>query len=232
MTTVKGDGWRGVGGFSFLLGAMLVLYVGSLAWQRQVSQRLAQAELAQTALETQVDETHVAEADSLAEIRVATDEPSEPQGRPERGSVIGRIVVPAAGVDVVAFEGVDRKTLDRGAGHFPGTALPGRPGNSAFAAHRDVEFRGLRRVEPGHDVFIDTGQATFVYRIEETRVAEPSEVEVLDPSGGSDLTLITCYPFDWVGPAPRRFVVSARLRGRFEPEDNILGDVLGAAAGR
>lgn len=205
-----------------LVGALLVLVVMSGVSRRQAEQRAALRELSALAQE----------ADSLAEIRVSPTERIEPAERPARGSVVGRIVVPAAGVDVVAFEGVDDETLDRGAGHFPGTALPGQSGNAAFAAHRDVEFRGLREVEAGHDVFVDTGDATFVYRIAEARVVEPSEVEVLDPAGGSDLTLITCYPFDWVGPAPRRYVVTARLRGRFEPEDGILADALASAAGR
>ena len=203
-----------------MVGVLLVLSVGTA-----VSQRRAEQQAARSALETLAEE-----ADSLAETRVTVVEDREPEPRPERGAPVGRIVVPRAGIDVIAFEGVDRRTLERGAGHFPGTALPGRPGNSAFAAHRDVEFRGLRRVEPGDDVFVDTGQATFVYRIAETRVAQPSEVEVLDANGGTDLTLITCYPFDWVGPAPRRYVVKAHLRGRFEPEDDIVADALAAAA--
>ena len=139
--------------------------------------------------------------------------------------------MPDAKVDVVAFEGVDRKTLERGAGHFPGTALPGEPGNSSFAAHRDVEFRGLRVAKAGHDVWVDTGDATYVYRVAETRVVEKSEIEVLDSGGRSELTLITCYPFDWVGPAPKRFVVTAHLRGRFDAEDRILNDVLGSLPG-
>jgi sortase A len=90
----------------------------------------------------------------------------------------------------------------------------------------------LRAVEKGHDVWVDTGEATYVYRISETRIVEPSEVEVLDSGGRSELTLITCYPFDWVGPAPKRFVVTAHLRGRFEPHDRILDDVLGSGSGR
>jgi len=145
------------------------------------------------------------------------------------GSVIARIAAPAVGVDVVAFEGVDEATLETGAGHFPGTALPGEPGNSSFAGHRDVEFRGLRRIRPGDDVYVDTGVATFVYRVADLRVVDPDEVDVLGDRGGTDLTLITCYPFDWVGPAPRRFVVRAELRGRFEGRDGVLAAALAEA---
>jgi LPXTG-site transpeptidase (sortase) family protein len=141
--------------------------------------------------------------------------------RPLPGSVIARIAAPAVGVDVVALEGVDAATLELGAGHFPGTALPGEPGNASFAGHRDVEFRGLRRIRPGHEVYVDSGVTTFVYRVTETRIVAPEETSVLADRGGADLTLVTCYPFDWVGPAPQRFVVYAALGADLESGDAV-----------
>ncbi len=207
-----------MGGYLFLLGVLFLLTAMSDVSQRRGAQRVAKASLEQ-------------EADALAETRVTAPVQQPQLRRPEKGAIVGRIVVPEVNVDVVAFEGIDRKTLERGAGHFPGTALPGEPGNSSFAAHRDVEFRGLRAVEAGHDIWVDTGEATYVYRVAETRVVEKSEIEVLDSGGRSELTLITCYPFDWVGAAPKRFVVTAHLRGRFDAEDRILNEVLGSGPG-
>lgn len=132
---------------------------------------------------------------------------------------------PELELDVVALEGVDPKALRRGAGHFPGTALPGRPGNVAFAGHRDTFFRGLRDAGPGRRIEVETAEALYVYEVTETRIVAPEAVEVVAPlTGGSFLTLVTCYPFDWIGPAPQRFVVRASLAERRE-------GALAAAAG-
>lgn len=218
MTQRLREGLSSAGMYVFLFGALLLLTAMSDISRRLEAQREGRAFLAE-------------EADALAATPVEARAPEAELRRPDRGSVVGRIVLPDVGIDVVAFEGVDRKTLDLGAGHFPRTALPGEPGNSSFAAHRDVEFRGLRAVRNGHDVWVDTAEATYVYRVAETRVVEPSEIEVLDAGGRSELTLITCYPFDWVGPAPKRFVVTAHLRGRFDAEDRILDEVLGSEPG-
>ena len=207
-----------MGAALILAGLCLLAWGAWRALERRAAERQGRAALA-------------AEAAALAAIEPAARPAPAPQRRPAPGSVLARIVAPAVGVDVVAREGVDARTLERGAGHFPSTAPPGGPGNSAFAAHRDVEFRGLRKIGPGHDVYVETPEATFVYRVVETRVVEPDEVGILADRGASELTLVTCHPFDWVGPAPRRYVVRAELEGRFDPEDRILADLPAAGAG-
>lgn len=130
---------------------------------------------------------------------------------PRPGEPVARLAIPRLALDVVALEGVDPETLDRGAGHFPGSALPGEPGNASFAGHRDSFFRPLGRVEEGDEVLLETPAGRHVYRVTDTRVVGPEEVEVVAALPGRQLTLVTCYPFDWIGPAPRRFVVRAVL---------------------
>jgi sortase A len=93
----------------------------------------------------------------------------------------------------------------------PGSALPGQPGNAAFAAHRDTYFRPLKGVRKGDEIAITTRDGDFRYLVSGTRVVDPSDVSVLRGSNEPTLTLVTCYPFDYVGSAPKRFIVSARL---------------------
>lgn len=127
-------------------------------------------------------------------------------------SLIGRIEVPRLNLSAVAREGVDVRTLRSSVGHVPGTALPGAEGNAAFAAHRDTFFRPLQGIRTGDDVVVTTPTGVHRYAVTGTRIVDPSEVSVLDPIGGRQLTLVTCYPFDFAGNAPKRFIVQATLR--------------------
>ena len=102
-------------------------------------------------------------------------------------------------------------TLRGSVGHVPGSALPGEAGNSAFAAHRDTFFRPLKGVQKGDEIAVTTKDGEFRYVVSATRVVEPSDVSVLRASNEPTLTLVTCYPFDFVGSAPSRFIVTARL---------------------
>ena len=96
---------------------------------------------------------------------------------------------------------------------MPSTALPGDPGNVVLAGHRDTFFRRLKDVRPGDRVTLTTPEGVFNYDIDSTAVVAPDRMEVLAPSASSSLTLITCYPFNYVGPAPDRFIVRARPVG-------------------
>ena len=127
-------------------------------------------------------------------------------------SLIGRIEVPRLNLSAVAREGVDVRTLRKSVGHVPGTALPGAEGNAAFAAHRDTFFRPLEGIKTGDEVVVTTPSAVHRYAVTATRIVDPSEVSVLDTTGGRQLTLVTCYPFNFVGNAPQRFIVQATLR--------------------
>jgi LPXTG-site transpeptidase (sortase) family protein len=127
---------------------------------------------------------------------------------PAPGTPLGTIAIPEVGLDAVFLEGVGNDVLRRGVGHFPQTPMPGAGGNFALAGHRDTFFRGLRHVQPGQRVTVTTAAGReIVYRVTGTEIVEPTQVEVLDDLGRESLTLITCYPFRYVGPAPRRFVV-------------------------
>lgn len=127
----------------------------------------------------------------------------------EAGVPIGRLEIPRLGLSVVVAEGDDEHTLKVAVGHLPDTPLPWQEGNTALAGHRDTFFRSLRSVQPGDEVRFATRHGTFRYRVTRHTVVEPDELWVLDASPAAALTLITCYPFDYVGPAPRRFIVHA-----------------------
>jgi LPXTG-site transpeptidase (sortase) family protein len=127
------------------------------------------------------------------------------------GAVVGRVEIPRIGVSAVVREGDDVKTLRRAVGHIPGTALPGDAGNTGLAGHRDTFFRGLRNIQTGDQITLTTPAGNARYRVRSTRVVDPSETSVLAPTTGSALTLVTCYPFNYIGAAPKRFVVRAEI---------------------
>jgi sortase A len=126
------------------------------------------------------------------------------------GSLIGRIEIPRLLLSVVVVEGVDKTSLRRAVGHIPGTALPGEAGNVGLAGHRDTFFRPLKDVKIKDEIQISTLKGTFKYEVESLRIVEPENVGVLARSGENVLTLVTCYPFYFVGPAPKRWIVRAR----------------------
>jgi sortase A len=125
------------------------------------------------------------------------------------GGLIGRLEIPRLGLSVIVVEGVNQRTLRRAAGHIPGTALPGEPGNVGISAHRDTFFRPLRKIQRNDIITFTTVLGDYRYRVLSTRVVKTHDVAVLDPAGKEILTLVTCYPFYYVGPAPHRFIVRA-----------------------
>ena len=126
-----------------------------------------------------------------------------------RGDHLGRIEIPRLGVGLPVYEGDDAAILDRGAGHVPGTALPGDRGNTCIAAHRDKFFRALRFIKPHDEIVLQTSEGQFKYKVNSTQIVNPSDTQVLMPAPNRDLTLVTCYPFFYVGSAPHRFIVHA-----------------------
>ena len=126
------------------------------------------------------------------------------------GSPLARIEISSVGLTALIMEGVDGRTLRHAVGHIPGTPLPGQPGNVALAGHRDTFFRGLRNIHKDDEITLTTLHGSYRYRVDSTRVVEPHATEVLDNSVDDILTLVTCYPFYFVGPAPKRFIVRAR----------------------
>ena len=119
--------------------------------------------------------------------------------------------IPRLRIEVPVLPGTDDSTLDRAVGHIDDTALPGADGNSGIAGHRDGFFRGLKDITEGDLIELETSKAKEVYRVERTWVVDPEDVSVLDPTPTRALTLVTCHPFYFIGPAPRRFIVRAVL---------------------
>lgn len=135
---------------------------------------------------------------------------SDPKGASEPEAVLGRIVIPRLRIAAMVAEGTDNRTLGRAVGHIPSTALPGWPGNCGLAGHRDTFLRGLGKVRVDDVIRIVTLEGTYRYQVEWTEIVEPQRVDVLDSTATRSLTLVTCYPFAFVGRAPQRFVVRAR----------------------
>ncbi len=134
-------------------------------------------------------------------------------GPPARQSLIGRLEIPRLNLSVMVREGADEGTLSRAVGHIPGTALPGNIGNVGLAGHRDTFFRVLRKIRPDDMIELQTTAGTYRYMVKSTRIVTPRDVSVLNASGGETLTLVTCYPFYYVGSAPKRFIVHASQVG-------------------
>ena len=131
--------------------------------------------------------------------------------RPAPGTALGRLEIPRLGVSAIVRAGSDSRTLRLAVGHIGGTALPGEAGNIGLAAHRDTFFRRLGEIRADDLIRFVTTEGTYVYRVEGTQVVDPQDIWVLDPTAEPALTLVTCYPFRYVGSAPRRFIVRAQL---------------------
>jgi sortase A len=128
-----------------------------------------------------------------------------------QGEPLGRLEIPSIALSAMIAEGVETNTLRRSVGHVPGTALPGGRGNIGLSAHRDTFFRHLGDLQKSDVISITTVEGRFHYVVESTSVIDVDESVVLRDIGRPTLTLVTCYPFYYVGPAPKRFVVHAGL---------------------
>ncbi|HWM92746.1 MAG TPA: class D sortase [Thermoanaerobaculia bacterium] len=212
----------------FLAG---ILCLGIFAWswidtrlfERQQNERLEQA-LSAPATSPRTPrpvnrspQRPAAETDSFASFEEgaeAVQEKSRKEPPPlaaDEGDLVGRIEVPRLGVSAIVLEGVGKRTLRRGAGHIPATARPEEgEGNVGIAAHRDSFFRGLKDIRKKDKIELTTLDGTFQYEVEWTRIVQPEDVSVLEPTDEPVLTLVTCYPFYYVGSAPKRFIVRAR----------------------
>jgi sortase A len=130
--------------------------------------------------------------------------------RPSPSLLIGRLSVPRLHLSAMVREGIDRRTLELSVGHIPATALPGEAGNVGVAGHRDTFFRGLKDLKTGDEIQFSTLSGDFQYVVESLTIVEPDNAGALAPSSENVLTMVTCYPFYYIGDAPRRFVARAR----------------------
>jgi sortase A len=155
----------------------------------------------------------------LASRRLAVSSPRPGDAAPAAAAkssapktVLGRIEIPRLGVSATVREGDDASTLRRAVGHIPGTALPGDLGNAAFAAHRDTFFSRLKDIRRQDAITFTAPDGVHEYLVQDTRVVAPTDVSVLEPTTSATLTLVTCYPFNYIGSAPQRFIVRAVRR--------------------
>jgi sortase A len=176
----------------FSTGIVLLGYVGLTLLDARVYQVTAKH-----SLETQIQNVQ------------ATD-PSQVRPPVNPGDVLGRIDIPRLKMSFAVLQGTSWRTLRLGAGHIEGTPLPGESGNSGIAGHRDTFFRDLKGIHEHDEIQLQTATGIQHYQVDWMKVVQPDDVSVLAPSSDSALTLVTCYPFYFVGPASRRFIVHAR----------------------
>jgi sortase A len=157
-----------------------------------------------------VVDAHAYQAKEQSKFENVGASPKETPVSLTEGGVIGEILMPRLELKAIVVQGYSEKLLRRGVGHMPGTALPGEPGNVALAGHRDTFFRALRSIKKGDAITLKTENGDFQYQVESMEVVTANDVDVLKASQGRTLTLITCFPFTYVGPAPKRYVVHAR----------------------
>lgn len=124
--------------------------------------------------------------------------------------LIGRLEIPRLDLSVVVFNGDDDETLARAVGHVRGTAFPWESGNAVMAGHRDTFFRPLKNIREGDAIRLTTVAGTFDYHVVRTEIVEPDDISALAPTPFRSLTLVTCYPFVYIGRAPQRFIIHAR----------------------
>lgn len=190
--------WRSLERVLIIVGLASLAYFGYVSLESRLYQELENREL----------EAILASAPTPP-ARPATASPMRVRPRPAPGSAIGRIEIPRLSVSVVIRAGSDARTLSLAVGHIPGTALPGEIGNIGLAGHRDTFFRRLRDIRADDEIRIVTAEGTFAFRVQKTSVVNPPDVWVLDSTRAPTLTLVTCYPFTYVGSAPQRFIVRA-----------------------
>jgi sortase A len=127
----------------------------------------------------------------------------------KEGDALGRIKIPRLGLSVVVLQGTTSKTLLLGVGHIEGTALPGEAGNIGIAGHRDTYFRGLKDIRRDDEILLQTATGVVRYDVDWIQITAPGDGGIVLPSTESALTLVTCYPFHYIGAAPERYVVHA-----------------------
>lgn len=177
--------------FLFIAGTLAVSYVGLTLLHAKLYQ-----DAAGNALEKQI---HAQEQHKAGLSRAVAKE----------GDLLGSIEIPRLGLKVAILEGTTPQILRLGVGHIEGTALPGGPGNIGIAGHRDTYFRSLREIQSGNEIRIQAATGLSRFEVDSVEIVDPGDTGVLAPSAGSTLTLVTCYPFHFIGAAPKRFAVHA-----------------------
>jgi sortase A len=174
-----------------MTGVLALAYVGLTLFNARIYQQDAELTLEKEIKAQEVHET------ALPKLAV------------KEGDILGRIEIPRIKLSVVLLEGTTSQTLQHGVGHIEGTALPGESGNIGIAGHRDTYFRGLKDIQASDKIEIQTIEGITRYEVDWIQITVPSDVAIVSPTADSALTLVTCYPFHYIGAAPERFVVRA-----------------------
>lgn len=178
---------RGAYYFFFALGALALGYVGFIS-----------------------ADAHIFQAAEIRQLQAPSTSLSENPRPLANGDLLGEIQVPRLGLDAIVVQGDSPHNLRRAVGHLASSALPGEKGNVALAGHRDTFFRPLRDIQVGDQISFKTHERTFEYVVQSIEIVGPRDVRVLESSAAHELTLLTCFPFHYVGPAPKRFIIHAR----------------------
>jgi len=128
---------------------------------------------------------------------------------PRRGTALARFEIPRLNLSYVLLEGTDHQTLDKSIGQVVESGLPGETGNIGIAGHRNTHFRKLEWIRRGDEIVLTSPKGKFRYNVEWARLFEQGDIEVLDKSHGPAVTLITCFPFEYIGAAPLRYIIRA-----------------------
>lgn len=201
---------------AWTLGAVLLAtYGGIRTWSsmaraegiaamQQAQEKYAATQIAEAdpPLTTAAPDTSTWAPKRLAAYRESMHDPARPDAV---------LRIPNLKLAVPVYEGTNEVNLNRGAGRIEGTAAIGASGNLGLAAHRDGFFRPLKDIHVGDPLYLDTIDRTLIYRVSSIRIVTPADVNVLAPTNKPSVTLVTCYPFYFVGSAPKRFIVQAQL---------------------
>jgi sortase A len=169
-----------------MVGAGLLGYVGSQYWYMYHSQRLLEAEWERQG--------------------AAANSPGGPAA-----PALTRISIPKISLEAIVVEGASSQQLTEGPGHLTETAFPGDSGNAVITGHRDTFFRRIFELEQGDEISVERDGRLFRYQVTGKKIVKPDDVSVLNPTSDAQLTLITCYPMHYIGPAPKRLVIFSKL---------------------
>lgn len=180
-----------------VLGAMLLAYVGLQYGQMFWSQKRLQ------------DEWTREQQRQAQQLRANNGATANPVALKDDG--LTRLSIPSISLDAVIVEGTTNRALLLGPGHLADTPSPGDSGNSVISGHRDTFFRHIHELEKGDQILVQRNGKMFHYEVTGKHIVQPTDVSVLKPSKDTQLTLITCYPTYYIGPAPERLVVTSKL---------------------
>lgn len=136
--------------------------------------------------------------------------------RPDLGQLFGTIKIPSVQIERPIIHGDGDDELKKGVGHYAGSTLPGENGNVVLAGHRDTVFKKLENIKLEDEVLLETDWGTYKYKVSDIKITEPTDTSVTEPTDYETLTVYTCYPFNYIGRAPQRYIVNCEFVGIVE----------------